>query len=199
MTREERCIVLFTKKTKGGRKQNKGRTAHCPRSRSRTAKASAANHATAPRVQRSQQDLRADVIAPQCCALSASRGRADHRDTQISKCHHVLCCVASVMKVLARSREKVRQKSQDSQCTRCGLRGRGCPSFRTAPNSGNGYLLQWGGGLEMKSFEPPRTLAIGGDGNGLYPHGDGKGRSYKYRIFRHRKHRRHFGDDPTFR
>jgi hypothetical protein len=32
----------------------------------------------------------------------------------------------------------------------------------------------------MKFFEPPRTLAMGGDGNGLYPHGDGKGRSYYY-------------------
>jgi hypothetical protein len=30
----------------------------------------------------------------------------------------------------------------------------------------------------MKFFEPPRTLAMGGDGNGLYPHGDEKGRSY---------------------
>jgi hypothetical protein len=28
------------------------------------------------------------------------------------------------------------------------------------------------GPLEMKTFEPPRTLAMGGDGNGLYPHGD---------------------------
>ncbi len=32
----------------------------------------------------------------------------------------------------------------------------------------------------MKFFEPPRTLAMGGDGNGLYPHGDEKGRSWKY-------------------
>ena len=36
------------------------------------------------------------------------------------------------------------------------------------------------GPLEMKFFEPPRTLAMGGDGNGLYPHGDEKGRSYYY-------------------
>jgi hypothetical protein len=43
---------------------------------------------------------------------------------------------------------------------------------------GNGLFLQWGGPLEMKTFEPPRTLAMGGDGNGLYPHGDRKGRSY---------------------
>ena len=32
----------------------------------------------------------------------------------------------------------------------------------------------------MKTFEPPRTLAMGGDGNGLYPHGDEKGRSLNY-------------------
>ena len=32
----------------------------------------------------------------------------------------------------------------------------------------------------MKTFEPPRTLEMGGDGNGLYPHGDEKGRSYYY-------------------
>ena len=36
------------------------------------------------------------------------------------------------------------------------------------------------GPLEMKTFEPPRTLEMGGDGNGLYPHGDEKGRSYYY-------------------
>ena len=30
----------------------------------------------------------------------------------------------------------------------------------------------------MKTFEPPRTLEMGGDGNGLYPPGDEKGRSY---------------------
>jgi hypothetical protein len=27
----------------------------------------------------------------------------------------------------------------------------------------------------MKTFEPPRTLEMGGDGNGLYPKGDEKG------------------------
>ena len=32
----------------------------------------------------------------------------------------------------------------------------------------------------MKTFEPPRTLEMGGDGNGLYPPGDEKGRSYYY-------------------
>jgi len=32
----------------------------------------------------------------------------------------------------------------------------------------------------MKSFEPARTPVIGGDGNGVYPHGDGKGRSCYY-------------------
>ena len=54
----------------------------------------------------------------------------------------VLCCgtVAKERDVLSghRNREKVRQKSHDAQCTRCGLRGRGWQSFRTAPNSGNG-------------------------------------------------------------
>ena len=32
----------------------------------------------------------------------------------------------------------------------------------------------------METFEPPRTLEMGGDGNGLYPHGDEKRRSYYY-------------------
>ena len=35
----------------------------------------------------------------------------------------------------------------------------------------------------MKTFEPPRTLEMGGDGNGLYPPGDEKGRSYKYSFW----------------
>ena len=30
----------------------------------------------------------------------------------------------------------------------------------------------------MKSFEPARTPVMGGDRNGVYPHGDKKGRSY---------------------
>jgi hypothetical protein len=36
----------------------------------------------------------------------------------------------------------------------------------------------------MKFVEPPRTLAMGGDGNGLYPHGDEKGRSYSHCLWR---------------
>ena len=35
----------------------------------------------------------------------------------------------------------------------------------------------------MKTFEPPRTLEMGGDGNGLYPPGDEKGRSYYYYYY----------------